>query len=65
MQIRATIIKLLTQYVPDQLCKHIALELDNQAAHYQTVGAPRRAAYARAQAEVMRETAKKLDTLPY
>lgn len=40
MQIRATIIKLLTHYTPEELVRHIAGELQQQAAHYQTVGAP-------------------------
>ncbi len=65
MQIRATVIKLLTQYVPDQLLRHIANEVEEQGRHYLAVGAPIRADYAMRQAAVIREAAKALDALPY
>ena len=65
MQIRSTIIKLLTTYVPEQLLRHIAHEIDQQSAHYATVGAPIRADYARRQAAVIRAAAVALDRLPY
>lgn len=65
MQIKATIKKLLSQYTPEQLVRHIAFEVEEQGNHYQTVGAPIRADYARRQVVSLREAAKALDTLPY
>lgn len=65
MQIVATIRKLLTAYTVEQILGHFANELDVCAAHFETVGAPRRAAYLRAEAEALREIKAKIARLPY
>jgi hypothetical protein len=39
MQIRATIIKLLLHYTPDELLGHIAHEIEQQAVSYANAGA--------------------------
>jgi len=65
MQITSTIKKLLSQYTPEQLVRFIAHEVEQQAKHYQTVGAPIRAAYSMRQVAYMREMVRKLDTMPY
>lgn len=65
MQIRATIIKLLLAYQPPDLLSHIANEMEQQAAHYETVGAPKKAAYLIRQVEVLRDAVYSLDALKY
>lgn len=65
MQIVATIKKLLRSYDISDLVGHIAHELDDQAAHFETVGAPRRAAYLRAEAEALREVKAKIASIQY
>ncbi len=65
MQIRATVIKLLSHYTPEELMRHIAGELQQQAAHYKTVGAPLRAAYIEDEALVLHNAALELRALPY
>lgn len=65
MQIRATVIKLLLHYLPHELLTHIANELIVQSDHFETVGAPRRAKYAKAQAVALRKAAQDLDAIPY
>jgi hypothetical protein len=65
MNIRQTIIKLLTRYTLEELMRHIAYEIEEQGNHYLTVGAPIRADYRRRQVAVLRNTAVVLETLPY
>lgn len=65
MLIRATIIKLLLHYLPQDLLTHIANELIVQSDHFETVGAPRRAKYAKAQAVAVRKAAQDLVEIPY
>jgi hypothetical protein len=65
MQIRATIIKLLSHYQPEEILRHMASELDEQANHYKTVGAPMRAGYFAKEAEALRECAKAIDKMTY
>lgn len=65
MQIVSTIRKLLTAYTVEQILGHFAHELDDCAAHFETVGAPRRAAYLRHEAEMLREVKAKIAQLPY
>jgi hypothetical protein len=65
MNIRQTIIKLLTRYLPEHIIMHLYHELELEANHYETVGAPIRAAYIRRQVAVLHETEKKLNELPY
>ena len=65
MQISSTIKKLLSQYTPEQLLRHIAYEVEQQALHYKVVGAPMRAEYGMAQAKVLRLAAKNVEELTY
>jgi hypothetical protein len=65
MQIGSTIKKLLSQCTPEQLLRHVAYEVEQQAAHYQTIGAPMRAQYGTNQVKVIRDAAKVLDKLVY
>lgn len=65
MQIVATIRKLLTAYTVEQILGHFANELDVCAAHFETVGTPRRAAYLRHKAEMLREVKAKISKIEY
>ena len=65
MQIVATMKKLLNRYTTWEVLTHFANELDQCAAHYETVGAPRRAAYLRKEAEAFRECAAKISKIEY
>jgi hypothetical protein len=65
MQIRATIIKLLLHYTPDELLGHIANEIENQSFSYANAGAPLKTFYLRAQVASLREAAVKLRAIPY
>jgi hypothetical protein len=65
MQIRATIIKLLSSYQPDELLRHISNEMEQQSTHYRTVGAPIRADYIARQIAVIRNAANELTAIPY
>jgi hypothetical protein len=65
MQIVATIKKLLRVYPPDELLGHIANELEQEAAHYETVGAPMKAKYTRALVAELRMSAERLEDIQY
>lgn len=66
MQITATIRKLLDAcYCPAQVLSHLAHEVDARAAHLETIGAPRRAAYMRKEAEALREAISKIAQIEY
>lgn len=60
MQARATVIKFLANYKPDEIARHFAWELTQQSLHMKTMGAPKRAAYLAAQATVFAEAAGRL-----
>jgi hypothetical protein len=65
MNVGQAIKKLLTHYLVEQVLMHLAHEMEQEANHYETVGAPLRAAYIRSQVEVLREAEKALSNLPY
>lgn len=65
MNVRAAILKLLDSYPVPEILGHLAHELDRDAAHMETVGAPKRAAYLRREAALLRETITKHAEIPY
>ncbi len=65
MNVRQSIIKLLVHYLPHEFLRHIANELEQQATHFLTVGAPIRYDYMNRQALVIRAAACELERMPY
>ena len=65
MQIRATIIKLINSYDTKDILGHIANEVESDANHMETVGAPRRAAYYRALVKELRESSERIEKIEY
>lgn len=65
MRIIAMIRKLLNAYTVWEILEHLANELDQCAAHFDTAGAPKRAAYLRNEAAMLRECKAKIAKIEY
>jgi hypothetical protein len=61
MLIRDAIIKMLSHYQPEEILRHMAHELEEQANHYKTAGRPMSASYLVKEVEALRECAKAID----